>query len=102
MVKANIFQSAIGRLKLLEKTIVTIAQVAIRINYLALQTWERSEWKAHSMAKYGANPNFPISDAFFSSTKNVCWQVSLPPSRSGYCSAASSHGVMILGHFLKL
>lgn len=46
-------------------------------------------------------PNFTIADAFCSSTKNVCWQVSLPPSQSGYCSVASSHVAMVLGHFLK-
>lgn len=80
---------------------MTISQVIIRINCLALQMWERSEKKTHSMAKYGANPNFMVADAFFSSTKNVCWQVSLPPSRSSYCSSASSHGLMILGHFLN-
>lgn len=46
-------------------------------------------------------PSFTIADAFFSSTKNVCWQVSLWPSQHAYCCEAPSHVVMILGHFLK-
>ena len=46
-------------------------------------------------------PSFTFADAFFSSAKNVRWQISLWPLQHGYCSVASSNAVMILGHFLK-
>lgn len=39
----------------MEKVIVTISEIIIRINYLALKKLARSELKTESMAKYGAN-----------------------------------------------
>lgn len=48
-------------------------------------------WRLNLCLNRAPTPNFTIADAFFSSTKNVNWQVSLSLSQSGYCPVASSH-----------
>lgn len=64
---------------------VTIFEMIIRSNSLALKKLERSELKTGSMAKYGAKHLIlQLSVNFFSSTKNVLWHVSLPPSQDGH------------------
>lgn len=39
----------------MEKVIVPVSEMIIRIEYLALKKLERRELKSGSMAKYGAN-----------------------------------------------
>lgn len=71
--------------------IVTISEVIIRINSLALKSGREVDWRLNLWLNMAPTPDFTIADAFFSSAKNVSWQVSLSLSQSGYCSVASSY-----------
>ena len=80
---------------------VTVSEMMIRIKCLALEKLERRELKIRSMAKYGANTKFYSCWCIFLISKECTLADFSLALAHGYCSAASSHAVMILGHFLK-
>lgn len=63
-----------------------VSETIIRIDYLAPKMLER---RLDPWLNMVPTPRFTRADAFFSSTKNVHWQVFLWPSQRSYGGVAS-------------